>query len=270
MTFTEYFDSFARRVELRGELVARTAFRVGAGKSTGDVGAADLCILRDARGTPIIPGSSLKGVLRSAVESVLRATSGGDPDKRFACDPLLDPCVPDQRREDEGGPEDSPRERAEQRRAAMKKLCLTCATFGAPGLMSHVSFRDARPIDLAPVERRDGVAIDRDLGRVSGSRKYDFEVVSAGSRFGLVVSIDSESRIPDGMLSLGLDLLGQGFARVGGGTSRGLGWLEPEALQVRVITTADLIAGRESTQLAFAEFQRLGREALSQALGKGA
>jgi CRISPR/Cas system CSM-associated protein Csm3 (group 7 of RAMP superfamily) len=95
----------------------------------------------------------------------------------------------------------------------------------------------------ARVERRDGVAIDRDLGRVSGARKYDFEVVAPGSAFQFVLELDSPEPWQEGLVAIGLDLLDQGVARLGGAKSRGLGVVKFEELAVRTLTKELLVAG---------------------------
>lgn len=158
-----YFDKFTRRVDITATLRCLTALRIGAGKSTTDITSSDLPILRGADGQPLIPGSSLKGVLRSAVESILRSIpENPDEVKRWACDPFAEDqrrCVPTK------DPSDTDkRERMRKQRERMKDLCRACRTFGAPSYASHVLFRDARTRERVRVERRDGVAIDRDLG----------------------------------------------------------------------------------------------------------
>lgn len=69
--------SFARlsnRLLLRGTLVALTALRIGAGRSTS-ISGSDLPVLRDAAGRPFIPGASLKGALRARAEALIRAAA---------------------------------------------------------------------------------------------------------------------------------------------------------------------------------------------------
>ena len=125
----------------------------------------------------------------------------------------------------------------------LEELCVACRTFGAPGYASHVLFRDARPQGKVHLERRDGVSIDRDLGRVSGGRKYDFEVVAESSRFDFGLTIDGADRWQEGLVALGLDMLNEGFSRVGGATSRGLGRVALDGLAVKVLDVEALRRG---------------------------
>jgi CRISPR-associated protein Csm3 len=53
---------------LDGELTCQTGLHIGAGKGSLDIGGADNPVVRDAYGTPYIPGSSLRGRLRSLLE----------------------------------------------------------------------------------------------------------------------------------------------------------------------------------------------------------
>ncbi len=257
------FSRFVRRTEISGELVCQTGVRIGTGRG-GSVGVTDLPVLRDSRGRPVIPGSSLKGVLRSGVEAVLRAQEGGDA---LACDRFNKPCLDDL--EKAGGAdarELDARTRNQRARDNVAKLCVACRAFGAPGLASSVIFSDAALQGDEPprVQQRDGVAIDRDLGRVLGGLKYDYEVVAAGSRFGFRVDVDpgDDGGWQDGLLALGLDLLDQGFVRVGGGTSRGLGLMRVEGLKVRSVSAAGLLKGVAPETLTWEEFLRSARERL--------
>lgn len=53
---------------LDGEITCQTGLHIGAGKGSLDIGGADNPVVRDAYGVPYIPGSSLRGRLRSLLE----------------------------------------------------------------------------------------------------------------------------------------------------------------------------------------------------------
>jgi CRISPR-associated protein Csm3 len=53
---------------LDGELVCETGLHIGAGKGSLDLGGADNPVVKDAFGRPYVPGSSLRGKLRSLLE----------------------------------------------------------------------------------------------------------------------------------------------------------------------------------------------------------
>src|SRR3974390_2243801 len=60
---------------LSGDLHCETGRHIGAGKGSLDIGGADTPVVKDAFGLPYIPGSSLRGKLRSLLENTLGLTS---------------------------------------------------------------------------------------------------------------------------------------------------------------------------------------------------
>jgi CRISPR-associated protein Csm3 len=60
---------------LAGELHCETGLHIGAGKGSLEIGGADNPVVKDAFGLPYIPGSSLRGKLRSMLENALGLTS---------------------------------------------------------------------------------------------------------------------------------------------------------------------------------------------------
>jgi CRISPR type III-A/MTUBE-associated RAMP protein Csm3 len=56
---------------LEGELVCETGLHIGAGKGSLEIGGADNPVVKDAFGRPYVPGSSLRGRLRSLLEQAL-------------------------------------------------------------------------------------------------------------------------------------------------------------------------------------------------------
>ena len=77
------FDLLRERIVLTGTLTTRTALHIGGG--AGELEAVDLPVVKTNRGDPFIPGSSLKGVVRSTVEALLRSAG---IDGLHACNPL--------------------------------------------------------------------------------------------------------------------------------------------------------------------------------------
>jgi CRISPR-associated protein Csm3 len=60
---------------LSGDLHCETGLHIGAGKGSLEIGGADNPVVKDAFGLPYIPGSSLRGKVRSLLENVLGLTS---------------------------------------------------------------------------------------------------------------------------------------------------------------------------------------------------
>jgi len=60
---------------LSGELHCETGVHIGAGKGSLEIGGADNPVVKDAFGLPYIPGSSLRGRIRSLLENALGLTT---------------------------------------------------------------------------------------------------------------------------------------------------------------------------------------------------
>jgi CRISPR-associated protein Csm3 len=249
------FESLQSKVVIRGRLRVETGLRIGTGRAA-PAGGSDLPVMRDARGMPFIPGSSLKGVVRAWAESLLRGMADS-PEKmqKLACDPLrhspkgagaahssdLNICVdPGEVAEWQRRPEPTdtwckdgevegftrPLDERQVSDVLRRRLCCTCRVFGHQALASPVLFADlplAAGDPLHVVAIRDGVAIDRDTGTVSGGLKYDYEVVQGGTEFDLEIAAENLEPWQRGLLLLCVQALQTGEIRVGGAKSRGLG-----------------------------------------------
>jgi CRISPR-associated RAMP protein (TIGR02581 family) len=233
------FDRLESRVRLTGTLQLVTALHLGAGKG---VDGTDMPVLKDAEGFPFIPGASLKGVLRSTTESLLRALDQNRKGGLWACDPFVD----DEAATDRAcGVQSSGHKRAD---VDIGQHCAACRVFGSRVLASHVRISDALMPSEArqrrpPIELRDGVAIDRDRRVVHGGQKFDFEVVSPGATFALEVFVENPEPWALGLLMIGFDQISEGFSAVGGFTSRGLGRARLEWSEVRRCTAEQLLSG---------------------------
>lgn len=60
---------------LDGEMICSTGLHIGAGKGSLDLGGADNPVVKDAFGRPYVPGSSIRGKLRSLLEHAAGAVS---------------------------------------------------------------------------------------------------------------------------------------------------------------------------------------------------
>src|ERR1700683_2418809 len=58
-----------------GDLHCETGLHIGAGKGALEIGGADNPVVKDAFGLPYIPGSSLRGKVRSLLENAMGLTS---------------------------------------------------------------------------------------------------------------------------------------------------------------------------------------------------
>lgn len=159
--------------------------------------------------TIYLPGSSLKGAIRSHVERIIRTVHGDD--RRICCDPL-------DRRNSCG----TRYKDIEDTAAQYKALCLACRIFGHTVQAGHLLTADAYPaasIDTLPV--RHNVAIDRLSGGVAVG-PFDVEVALEG-RFETRLMLINFERWQLGLLALALRDMAEGRLLLGYGKSRGLG-----------------------------------------------
>jgi CRISPR-associated RAMP protein (TIGR02581 family) len=187
-----------------------------------------MCVrTRDALGeTVYVPGSSIKGVIRSASERVLRSL-GVD-----CCDPM-DQTNRCHKEASELG-DDITRDKRERGEAhpmgkVFKKLCFACRTFGSQAAGSRVFFADAYPPAdpesrrrTNQTETRSGVSIDRQTGGPSAGKLFELEVVTGGA-FDTSIHLSNYELWQLALLAIVLRDVSEGFVRFGSAKSRGLG-----------------------------------------------
>lgn len=256
---TNTFDRFQGRLVVRGTLTALTPLRIATG-SRGDQGTADITVVKDALGRPIIPGSSFKGVLRAYVESLLRAidpalaclcvTTNPEPpaeddgaDGAAANASMSDPCVCPttlskhelQAMRDQlagemglGGGYQSLQSAQRQQvddEIYLKHTCRVCQVFGSDGLASKVHVPDMAVAGewYGRYPIRQSVSIDRDTETAAAGRLFSSEVVPVGTTFACEIIVENGSDADQGLVLLGLRAFERELVALGGGVSRGLG-----------------------------------------------
>ncbi|MEM2913993.1 MAG: CRISPR-associated RAMP protein Csx7 [Candidatus Bathyarchaeia archaeon] len=164
---------------------------------------------------PFLPGGSIKGIVRSHAERILRTLN-------LRCCDITQKngaCV--------SGKED--------KKPPYKEHCFACRTFGYTTLASRVRFTDAYPWRLndsgaereekfkqVHTEQRPGVKIDRRLGTAAKGALYDIEIVTSGNFFG-EFTMRNYQFWQMALLALVLRDINEGHQRVGAMKSRGLG-----------------------------------------------
>jgi len=204
-------------VEIKKTLICKTGLHIGGSKDDIEIGGLDNPIIRDPMTKlPYIPGSSLKGKLRSILEyKESKVSESGDP---HGC---MDPG------------------------------CLICTVFGAHGNIrretgpTRIIVRDALLSEKSKQKLIEGlesgslytglkqeVSINRRTGKASQAGPRTMEFVPAGTAFILNIALrifDGDDKhqftkfVEDGLNDLGKDYLG------GSGT-RGYGWVEVKDL----------------------------------------
>ena len=181
---------------------------------------------------PFIPGSSLKGMIRSYAEKICRSLKDSpvpvclpylDPkdkaekgeERQYSCGLLFEKFKKDKKRETVPTPD------------VYRLSCPACRLFGSHCFIGRLATSDAyltesfkaqgRPI----FEIRDGVAIDRLTGGVAVG-PFDLEVLTRGE-FYTNLDIRNFERWQLGLIALVLRDMEDGLVRIGFGKSRGLG-----------------------------------------------
>ena len=204
-------------VEIKKTLICKTGLHIGGSKDDIEIGGLDNPIIRDPMTKlPYIPGSSLKGKLRSILEyKESKVSERGDP------------------------------------HGCMDPRCLICTVFGAHGNIrretgpTRIIVRDALLSEKSKQKLIEGlesgslytglkqeVSINRRTGKASQAGPRTMEFVPAGTAFILNIALrifDGDDKhqftkfVEDGLNDLGKDYLG------GSGT-RGYGWVEVKDL----------------------------------------
>jgi len=171
--------------------------------------------------TVYLPGSSLKGTVRSYCEKIGRTVG-------------LDVCNPLKRDDKKDGTkrgcgfELERRLRGASGTEIYRRLCPICRLFGHTVMASHVWFADAYPPPtpeaikaVNDTEERDGVAIDRISGAVAVG-PFQLEVVTRGV-FQARLTVRNFQLWQVGLLAVALRDMSDGRVPIGFAKSRGLG-----------------------------------------------
>lgn len=265
------------RHRVTGDLKLDTALHLGGGRNPAK--GTDSPIIRDGLGQPFIPGSSIKGAVRAAVERIvpnLGMSACGLYNTGEACPSAL-PESDERMKSLRQIPESFGRDISEkselgkllakllqQKGKALNDLpnpktmieenwlfildlflCQVCKAFGSAFISSALFFHDA-PVNreqwVGLTQIRDGVGIDRDSGRAVEGLKYDFETVPPDTVFNFSMTIETAEPLALGLAALALHELVEGNVPLGGIRSRGLGrcHLDPESTFVESLNLGDV------------------------------
>ena len=192
-------------------IVPQGPILVKAGETGADPTRPDMEFVRtwkDGQHVVYLPGPSLKGVIRSHCERIVRTVGK----EGSCCNPVVKEksCVGrhDLKQDDDGI-------------TVHSHSCFICQMFGNTVLAGRVRTKDAYPVGEVRTEERNGVAIDRVFGSVAVG-PFQMEVVTQGE-FQTTIAIRNFTIAQLGLLALALRDLKLGRVGVGFGKSRGLG-----------------------------------------------
>lgn len=232
------------RAEIRLTIEPQGPLLIKSGMESGDPTLPDMSFVR-SNGQVYLPGSSLKGVLRSYCERILRTVRPENP--RWCCNPFdeKDSCS----RRAEGK-----KEKVSSSELYRDHSCLACRTFGSTAFASHLLVKDFYPVpgSSPKSEERTNVAIDRVLGSVAAG-PFNMEVVVEG-RFNGHIQLRNFELWQLGLVGLALRDLSEGRVRLGFARSRGLGEVKATVERVTLRYSGMELSGGGC------EMRRLGHE----------
>jgi CRISPR-associated protein Csm3 len=207
---------------ITGRLVNETPLRVGAGRETPFGSAVDIAPITirfaDGRSVPYIPGSSMKGVLRSLAEAMVRA----------------------QGKDDVHSPWDFGEKGKIEEEAKSGNYCIICGTFGSTKLASHVRVYDAYPETDALTFVKTSVGINREFRGAHPDILYTEQQVVPHVRWSFRMDVINIRVFPEPQDERGkllrslIGMLVDGMVQVGARRTLGYGRLRLEKGSYRV------------------------------------
>ncbi len=224
------FDSFSNRWEISAKLTLVTPMRIGGGQNAGaySLSQTPVMLSYDAQtdmAEPFIPGSSLKGVLRSTVERIVRTFNENE-----ACIGVEDnkttkfPCGD----------------------------CDVCSLFGSQEAGSSIKVQDAhlakgmsnkglleaRPHCATKYKKNEytnlyEVVLDsKNKNKPAILPRFE-EIVASNTSFDIKINLDNADEKDVGMIILALNEFNHKRCHLGGGVSRGHGFAEVIGIRVK-------------------------------------
>ncbi len=194
------FDRFLSRTIILGELVAESQVHIGSGEETPSIDSPLIRVNLNGVDVPYLPGSSIKGVLRSFLESILRDS--------------------------------------DEDRAVVKYIF--GSSDKEERVRGHASFSDCLPVEPITTHTKPGVAIDPATGAARYGMRYSIETIAPGSRFHFKLILENIDLLEDSRISSAIKMLlremNEGNIAIGGKTSAGLGLVRLAIHSIRFLS----------------------------------
>ena len=228
-----------KKIRLTASLVFDTAWRIGSGKEGQTT--SHLGVMINSKGQPILPGSSLKGKLRSTCEVLSHALGLSACMLNHAASRVS--CTSDINHYSKVLRKAYQKVLGQDLQARLKWIdentCDVCKLFGSAVQTSRLRLSDGELKAWASVMQvRDGVVIDRDSRTAVDNLKYDYEVVPPDSRFELCIDLENPTDSDLALLGAALFEWCAGSS-IGGFTSRGLGRFHLENVKLSGVDMSD-------------------------------
>ncbi len=169
--------------------------------------------------TVIIPGSSLKGVVRTRYEKIVKLFGGNYCnifDHNNACNKPVNW---------------KNKSYEEKKRYVYTDICPVCQLFGSQAIISKIAFADAYPVGEYVLGERTGVGINRITGSAQKNALYDFEVVEEAT-FQVNITLKNYELYQMALLMYVLKDLDEGYVSLGSAATRGYGRMEVTRMDI--------------------------------------
>lgn len=232
---------------IKGQLILETGLHCGSALPSGSTNAG---VIRDAFGHPVLPGSSLKGAVRSRVAALahgitekpcchlvktrdllrLKDDTWHKPDRCLST--YQDGAAWIQEHVGDGA-------KPLSIESLSTNLCAICKLFGGASWRGAVTFDDLiLDLESLPItEVRDGVGLDRDTRLAVPGVKYSFESLPPGTRFYFRCTAENLGDEGEALLAAGLLELCHGHLPLGGKVTRGLGSARLDPVLLTITST---------------------------------
>lgn len=237
-------SALKRRIVVDCIVETMEPLHVGMGKETLSVSEVDMPVMTDSSENPIIPGSSIRGVLRAHVTRLLSSLDETTRDKEFNV-----------RKVKAKGEEVDDFQKAKSQEEKMKKfsenLGVVDKLFGVSGYASPLRITDATPNTKIDLANRTHVKIDNDLDRAVEGGLFDVQFVPEKKQFEFKMVFDELNDnvtldVNSVFYKLILRQLSEGLEMfLGGMKSRGYGLATIKAKQVLAYTPKQLALGEK-------------------------
>ncbi len=241
------FHEFINKYTITASIRTTTAIHIGSAKQEFVPSVVDNAVIKDVNGMPFIPGSSLKGVLRSYLEKLLKAMG-----KEVCMIPDLCSRQFDDKSKREkiwneikkDNTVDDSNKQKEVSKYMYERICPICRIFGSNINSAKLMVRDAKVKEeefVGKYEIRAGVTIDRDKNIAAKGNLYEVEVVPADTIFEFKAAAENMSDEELQYLFILLRSMEEGNINIGGMTSRGLGEFKLENIEIEYIDKDNIL-----------------------------
>lgn len=215
------FKELKNEFKLNFKLKVDSPLCIQSGEDSIDPTLPDMQCIRSYKGgknVVFIPGSSLKGVIRSRCEKIFNIIAG----EQRCCNIT------------EGNKAQCNKESGNDGKEVYYKLCPACKMFGSMALGGRFKFKDAYPENGEfKTGYRNSISVNRITGATSKGAKYDFEVVEDGT-FDVTITGENFELYQLKVLLWAMQDINDGYVTFGYAGTRGNGKMLVEDMELNI------------------------------------